>query len=118
VECAARAATVGFRTAPFCWLNVLIHGVTCILRIEDLDRERLTPEALNAILEGMKWLGLDHDEGPFYQTQRMQRYGEVIRQFLRRGRKSSHCQTKGGRKDQFFLHCKIKPDRRPGSVTA
>ena len=58
----------GVRTALFCWLYARRHGGTFILRIEDTDRERSTPEAVQAILDGMKWLGLDHDEGPFYQT--------------------------------------------------
>jgi len=76
----------GVRTALFCWLYARRFGGTFVLRIEDTDRERSTPEALNAILEGMQWLGLDHDEGPFYQTQRMERYAEVIEQFLRDGK--------------------------------
>jgi glutamyl-tRNA synthetase len=80
----------GVRTALFCWLYARRHGGTFVLRIEDTDRERSTPEALHAILEGMKWLGLDHDEGPYYQTARMDRYAEVIRQFLAEG-KAYHC---------------------------
>ena len=80
----------GVRTALFCWLYARRHGGKFILRIEDTDRERSTPEAVQAILEGMQWLGLDHDEGPFYQTQRMERYGEVIQQFLRES-KAYHC---------------------------
>jgi glutamyl-tRNA synthetase len=80
----------GVRTALFCWLYARRHGGTFILRIEDTDRERSTPEALAAILDGMQWLGLDHDEGPFYQAQRMDRYREVIDQFLREG-KAYHC---------------------------
>ncbi len=80
----------GVRTALFCWLYARRHGGTFILRIEDTDRERSTPEALTAILDGMAWLGLDHDEGPFYQTQRMDRYKEVIDQFVRDG-KAYHC---------------------------
>ena len=80
----------GVRTALFCWLYARRHGGKFILRVEDTDRERSTPEAVNAILEGMQWLGLDHDEGPFYQTQRMDRYREVIDQFLREG-KAYHC---------------------------
>ena len=80
----------GVRTALFCWLYARRHGGTFILRIEDTDRERSTPEAVRAILDGMKWLGLDHDEGPFYQTARMPRYREVIDQFLREG-KAYHC---------------------------
>jgi glutamyl-tRNA synthetase len=80
----------GVRTALFCWLYARRNGGTFILRIEDTDRERSTPEAVNAILEGMQWLGLAHDEGPFYQTQRMERYAEVIQQFLRDGH-AYHC---------------------------
>jgi glutamyl-tRNA synthetase len=80
----------GVRTALFCWLYARRHGGQFILRIEDTDRERSTPEAVQAILDGMKWLGLEHDEGPFYQTQRMGRYKEVIDQFLREG-KAYHC---------------------------
>jgi glutamyl-tRNA synthetase len=80
----------GVRTALFCWLYARRLGGTFILRIEDTDRERSTPEALQAILQGMEWLGLDHDEGPFYQTQRMDRYGEVIQQFVQQG-KAYHC---------------------------
>ena len=80
----------GVRTALFCWLYARRHGGTFILRIEDTDRERSTPEAVQAILDGMKWLGLDHDEGPFYQTERMPRYRAVIDQLLREG-KAYHC---------------------------
>ncbi len=80
----------GVRTALFCWLYARRHGGTFILRIEDTDRERSTPEALSAILDGMEWLGLAHDEGPFYQSQRMERYREVLGQFLREG-KAYHC---------------------------
>ena len=56
----------GVRTALFCWLYARRHGGVFILRVEDTDLERSTPEAVQAILEGMKWLGLDHDEGVFY----------------------------------------------------
>ena len=80
----------GVRTALFCWLYARRHGGIFILRIEDTDRERSTPEAVQAILDGMKWLGLDHDEGPFYQTERMPRYRAVIDQLLREG-KAYHC---------------------------
>ncbi len=90
----------GVRTALFCWLYARRLGGTFILRIEDTDRERSTPEALQAILDGMKWLGLDHDEGPFYQTQRMDRYREVIEQFLREG-KAYHCYCSREELDQM-----------------
>ncbi len=75
----------GARTALFSWLYARRHGGPFVLRIEDTDLERSTPESVNAILEGMNWLGLDYDEGPFYQTQRFGRYREVLRQLLREG---------------------------------
>jgi len=75
----------GARTALFSWAYARKHGGTFILRIEDTDVERSTPEAVQAILDGMSWLNLDYDEGPFYQTQRMGRYKEVIRQMLDEG---------------------------------
>ena len=70
----------GARTALFSWLYARKHGGKFILRIEDTDLERSTAESINAILEGMTWLGLEYDEGPFYQTQRFARYNEVILQ--------------------------------------
>ena len=75
----------GARTALFSWLFARKHGGQFVLRIEDTDLERSTPESVNAILEGMTWLGLDYDEGPFYQTKRFDRYAEVIRQLLDTG---------------------------------
>jgi glutamyl-tRNA synthetase len=75
----------GVRTALFSWLYARRHGGKFILRIEDTDRERSTEAATQVILDGMHWLGLDHDEGPFYQTRRMDRYREVLAQFLQDG---------------------------------
>lgn len=72
----------GVRTALFSWLYARKHGGKFILRIEDTDRERSTQESVDAILQGMEWLGLDFDEGPFYQTQRFGRYKEVIQKLL------------------------------------
>jgi glutamyl-tRNA synthetase len=80
----------GVRTALFCWLYARRHGGVFILRVEDTDRERSTPKAVQVILDGMRWLGLDADEGPFYQTERYPRYREVIRQWLAEG-KAYHC---------------------------
>lgn len=80
----------GARTALFSWAYARRFGGTFILRIEDTDLERSTPEAVQAILDGMQWLGLDHDEGPFYQMQRMDRYREVIAQMLAAGT-AYHC---------------------------
>ncbi|OAI13827.1 glutamate--tRNA ligase [Methylomonas koyamae] len=75
----------GARTALFSWLYARKHGGRFILRIEDTDLERSSQESVNAILEGMTWLGLEYDEGPFYQTQRFDRYKEVIQQLLDQG---------------------------------
>ena len=75
----------GARTALFSWLYARKHGGKFILRIEDTDLERSTQESVDAILEGMAWLGLDYDEGPFYQTHNFDRYKEIIQQLLRQG---------------------------------
>ena len=75
----------GVRTALFSWLYARRHGGVFVLRIEDTDRERSTEEATQVILDGMKWLGLDADEGPYYQTKRMDRYREVLEQLLASG---------------------------------
>ncbi|MFV2005284.1 MAG: glutamate--tRNA ligase, partial [Gammaproteobacteria bacterium] len=75
----------GARTALFSWLHARKHGGAFILRIEDTDIERSTPESVNAILEGMTWLGLEYDEGPFYQTKRFDRYNEVIDELMEKG---------------------------------
>ncbi|MBS3951431.1 MAG: glutamate--tRNA ligase [Methylomicrobium sp.] len=75
----------GARTALFSWLYARKHGGKFILRIEDTDLERSSQESVNAILEGMTWLGLEYDEGPFYQTHRFDRYKEVIQQLLNQG---------------------------------
>ncbi|MBC7684997.1 MAG: glutamate--tRNA ligase, partial [Bdellovibrionales bacterium] len=75
----------GARTALYSWAYARHLGGTFVLRIEDTDVERSTPEAVQAILEGMQWLGLEHDEGPFYQMQRMERYREVVAQMLEAG---------------------------------
>ena len=73
------------RTALFCWLHARHHGGEFVLRIEDTDRERSTPENVEAITDGMAWLGLDADEGPIFQTDRFDRYREVIDQWLSDG---------------------------------
>lgn len=72
----------GVRTALFSWLYARHHQGQFVLRIEDTDRERSTQESVDAILQGMQWLGLDFDEGPYYQTQRFDRYKEIIQQLL------------------------------------
>ncbi|NCA69501.1 MAG: glutamate--tRNA ligase [Sphingobacteriia bacterium] len=75
----------GARTALFSYLFARKHGGQFVLRIEDTDLERSTTESVNAILEGMTWLGLEYDEGPFYQTQRFERYDQIIDELLERG---------------------------------
>jgi glutamyl-tRNA synthetase len=75
----------GARTALFSWLYARKHGGKFVLRIEDTDLERSTQESVNAILEGMTWLGLEYDEGPFYQTERFERYKQIIQQLLDQG---------------------------------
>jgi glutamyl-tRNA synthetase len=80
----------GVRTALFSWLYARRMGGKFILRVEDTDRERSTEEAVRVILEGMAWLQLDADEGPYYQTQRFDRYKEVIRRMLAEGT-AYHC---------------------------
>ena len=72
----------GVRTALFSWAFARKNGGTFVLRIEDTDLERSTPQSVQAILDGMAWVGLDYDEGPFYQTQRFDRYKEVVQQML------------------------------------
>ena len=75
----------GARTALFSWAYAKRHGGKFILRIEDTDVARSTPEAVQAILDGMEWLGLQHDEGPFYQMQRMETYKKIIQKMLDEG---------------------------------
>ncbi|BAZ94631.1 glutamyl- and glutaminyl-tRNA synthetases [Thiohalobacter thiocyanaticus] len=75
----------GARTALFSWLYARKHGGSFVLRIEDTDLERSTRESVNAILEGMTWLGLEYDEGPFYQTERFDRYKVIVDQLLESG---------------------------------
>jgi len=80
----------GARTALFSWAFARHFGGTFVLRIEDTDLERSTPAAVQAILEGMEWLNLQHDEGPFYQMKRMDRYSAVLADMLKAGT-AYHC---------------------------
>jgi glutamyl-tRNA synthetase len=80
----------GARTALFSWAFARHFGGTFVLRIEDTDLERSTPEAVQAILDGMRWLELQPDEGPFYQMRRMDRYRAVIADMLAQGT-AYHC---------------------------
>jgi glutamyl-tRNA synthetase len=108
----------GARTALFCHLQARAKGGVFVLRIEDTDLERSTPESVQAILDGMAWLELDYDEGPFYQTQRFDRYAEVVEQLLDQGRayrcwcskerieKLREEQMKAGLKPRYDGHCR------------
>lgn len=108
----------GARTALYCWLYAKKHNGTFLLRIEDTDRERSTDEAIQAILDGMDWLELSHDEGPYYQTHRFARYQEVTLQLLNEG-KAYRCycskerleklreeQQQQGLKPRYDGHCR------------
>lgn len=75
----------GARTALYSWLFARNHGGEFVLRIEDTDLERSTQQAIDAIMDGMNWLNLDWDEGPYYQTKRFDRYNAVIDQMLEAG---------------------------------
>ena len=79
----------GARTALFCWAYAKRHGGTFILRVEDTDRERSTSQSVQAILDGMAWIGLDYD-GPYYQMQRLDRYRAMADQLMAAG-KAYHC---------------------------
>ncbi len=108
----------GARTALFCYLQARATDGVFVLRIEDTDLERSTPESVQAILDGMAWLGLDYDEGPYYQTRRFDRYAQVVQQLLKQG-KAYHCycskertealreeQMKAGIKPRYDGHCR------------
>ena len=114
------------RTALFCWLYARHHGGQFILRIEDTDRERSTPENVDAILDGMAWLGLDADEGPFYQSDRFDRYQQVIDQWLEDD-KAYQCyctkdeldelragQMERGEKTRYDGRCRERKEHRQG----
>jgi glutamyl-tRNA synthetase len=76
----------GLRTALFCWLYARRYAGTFVLRIEDTDLERSTPEAIQQILDGLEWAGLVQDEGPFFQTKRFSRYQDVIEELVASGK--------------------------------
>ena len=90
----------GARTALFCWLYSKSSSGKFVLRIEDTDLERSTPESVQAILDAMEWLGLDYDEGPYYQTERFDRYREVIEQLVKEGQ-AYYCQCSKQRLEEL-----------------
>jgi glutamyl-tRNA synthetase len=116
----------GLRTALFCWLYARRHNGRFVLRIEDTDLERSTEAAIQQILDGMEWAGLEHDEGPFYQTKRFDRYKEVIEGMLASGT-AYHCyctkeeleqmraeQTARGEKPRYDGRWRERNDARAG----
>mgnify|MGYP001597275783 FL=1 len=80
----------GARTAIFNWLFARHNKGKFILRIEDTDQERSTDESTNAILDSMKWLGMDYDEGPFFQAKRVDIYNEHVERLIKEG-KAYYC---------------------------
>jgi len=116
----------GLRTALFCWLYARRHGGQFVLRIEDTDLERSTDQAIQQILDGMEWAALNHDEGPFYQTKRFDRYKEVIEEMLASGNAyRCYCtkeeleqmraeQTARGDKPRYDGRWRERSDSRPG----
>src|SRR5262245_15959726 len=74
----------GARTALFCWLYARHTGGKFLLRIEDTDRERSTQAAVDALLDGLSWLGLSGDEPPVYQSRRAARHAEVANELVKR----------------------------------
>ena len=118
----------GARTALFNWLLARKQGGTFILRIEDTDVERSTKESVDAILEGMKWLGLEWDEGPFYQSDSFPLYKEYVQKLLDAGKAyKCYCTSEEldakrnlamqeGRKPKYDGTCRAMtepPDGRP-----
>ncbi|MGH8220253.1 MAG: glutamate--tRNA ligase [Steroidobacteraceae bacterium] len=116
----------GVRTALFSWLYARHAAGRFILRIEDTDRERHTEEAVGVILDGMQWLGLAADEGPYYQTQRLPRYREVLERMLAAGTAyRCYCtkeelerlraeQTARREKPRYDGRCRARTEPRPG----
>ncbi len=90
----------GARTALFNWLLAKKMGGEFVLRVEDTDRERSTDESVQAIMDGMQWLGLDYDEGPFFQTKRYDLYRDISRQLLESGH-AYHCYCSRERLDEM-----------------
>jgi glutamyl-tRNA synthetase len=100
----------GARTALFSWAYARHHGGTFVLRIEDTDLARSTPEAVQAILDGMAWLDLTPDEGPFYQMQRMARYKAVLQEMLAAGT-AYYCYTRPEELDALRAEQKARGEK-------
>ena len=120
----------GVRTALFNWLFARKHGGQFILRIDDTDQQRNVAEALQPILDGFRWLGLDWDEGPevggphgpYYQSQKLDRYQEAVRQLLDKGLaywdyatpEEMKAETRGGREGEAAVPLQPPVDGRDG----
>ena len=117
----------GVRTALFNWLYAKNHGGKFVLRIEDTDLSRSTEESIEEILESMRWLGLDWDEGPFRQTERQEIYSQKVEQLLSAG-KAYHCYCtaeeldrkrseaqKAGNKPKYDGTCRERSDITEGA---
>jgi len=114
------------RTALFSWLYARRHGGQYLLRIEDTDRERSTDEAVQVILDGFAWVGIDHDEGPYFQSRRFDRYREVAAQMIAGGLAyRCYCtpdelaqmraqQTARGEKPRYDGRCRDRAPRAAG----
>lgn len=116
----------GARTALYCYLYARKMGGKFILRVEDTDLERSTPESVQAILDGMAWLNLEYDEGPYFQTKRFDRYKDVIEELLKAG-KAYRCycskerleklregQMQAKQKPRYDGHCRDRDDAGEG----
>ena len=106
----------GARTALFCWAFARRHAGRFVLRIEDTDQERSTQASTQAILDGLKWLGIDWDEGPYYQMQRLARYRDAADQLIGQGKAyydySSREELEAMREAQVARGEKPRYDRR------
>jgi hypothetical protein len=109
----------GARTALFSWAYARRHGGTFVLRIEDTDLERSTQQSVDAILDSMKWLGIDWDEGPFFQMKRLARYKEGRRAAHRRRPRLSRLHAPAGARcaacaaDRARREAALRPRHRP-----
>ena len=120
----------GARTALFDYLFARHHGGRFILRIEDTDKERSTPEAIEAIIQGLKWLQLDWDEGPYFQTARLPLYKQRIQALLEQGKAypcvctpgeleaKRQAALKDKRKPVYDGMCRPKNGNQPSAVSA
>ena len=118
----------GVRTALFCWLYAKAKGGEFILRVEDTDEARSTQQSVDAIIEGMCWMGLDYDEGPIFQSERFERYRSIADQLLEEN-KAYRCycskeeldevregQRQRGLKPRYDRKCRDRVDAPEGQV--